>query len=180
MEDTGNPAKVELVLPDNPILTTMMEDFDFDNPPLDPAKIAHLLSREMIARQGLGLAAPQIGLPVRAFAMFTNPILVCFNPRIVDQSTKTIILEEGCLSYPGLYLKIERPEIIKARFTLANGEVHTEKFIGISARIFQHETDHLNGILYTSRVRAMALTVAKAKQRKLLKAQNDKTKSIIR
>ena len=144
-----------------------MEDFDFQNPPLDPAKIAHILARTMIEQKGLGLAAPQIGLPVRAFVMMSNPVLCCFNPKIVDRTSKMIILEEGCLTFPGLYLKIPRPEIIKVRFTLPNGETKTEKFIGMSARIFQHELDHLNGILYTNRVGPVALTLAKNKAKKL-------------
>ena len=144
-----------------------MEDFDFQNPPLDPAKIAHILARTMIEQKGLGLAAPQIGLPVRAFVMMSNPVLCCFNPKIVDRTSKMIILEEVCLTFRNLVLYIERPEIIKVRYTLPNGETVTQKLIGMSSRIFQHELDHLNGILFTSRVSSLKLDIAKRKAAKL-------------
>jgi peptide deformylase len=69
----------------------------------------------MLYNDGLGLSANQIGLPYRAFAIKAEKIIVCFNPRIVDYSEETIYLEEGCLSYPNLYIKVKRPKKIKIR-----------------------------------------------------------------
>lgn len=156
----------ELVDKNHPILRQKTERFDFSNPPYDPVELAHRLTQTMISKGGVGLAAPQIGLPYRAFALKSNPVLVCFNPIVVDASSEEVEMEEGCLSFPGLILKVKRPKIIKVRFTLPNGETRTEKFIGMTARIFLHELDHLNGILFTSKVGKVTLEMAKKKANK--------------
>lgn len=127
------------------------------------------LAQSMMKHGGVGLAANQIGLPYRAFAIAANPILVCFNPRIVNVSTEEIELEEGCLTFPGLILKIKRPGAIKVRYTYPNGETVTTQYNGITARIFQHELDHLNGVLFTERARPTTLALAKAKVAKKIK-----------
>jgi peptide deformylase len=114
---------------------------------MDPVELAQELVRIMIDSRGYGLAANQLGVPYRVFAMFTQPEnTVCFNPRIVDVGEETVDLEEGCLSYPGLLVKIKRPKNIKVRFAMPNGEVRTDKYTGITARCFLHELDHLNGL----------------------------------
>jgi len=101
---------------------------------------------------GIGLAANQVGVPYRVFAMRGSPEnFVCFNPRIVQPSAENIILEEGCLSFPGLLVKVKRPKHIRVRFQTPNGDTRTETFIGMTARIFQHELDHLDGRLYFNR-----------------------------
>lgn len=120
----------------------------------------------MLAHEGVGLAAPQIGLSYRVFVIKANPILCCYNPRIVDKSSDEVTLEEGCLSIPGLILKIKRPRDIKCRFTYPNGETNTHTFTGATARIFQHELDHLDGILFTERAGPVALALAKARMKK--------------
>jgi peptide deformylase len=76
---------------------------------------------------------------------------VCINPRIIDTSNETIVLEEVSLSFPKLIVKVKRPRHIRVRFHTPNGDVKTEKFTGMSARVFQHEMDHLDGILYFNR-----------------------------
>lgn len=136
---------LDLVKKDDPILKRKMEEFDFSNPPVDPAELAVNLAETMIANKGLGLAANQVGLPYRVFAMVGNPVLVCFNPRIVDTSSDIVLLEEGCLTFPGVFIKIKRPSMIRARFTMADGKTVTNKYIGMTARIFQHEMMHLDG-----------------------------------
>jgi peptide deformylase len=103
----------------------------------------------MYENNGLGLAANQVGTPYRIFAMRAAPEnFVCFNPKIVQQSEQTVTLEEGCLTYPGLIVKIKRPEFIRVRFQTPNGDTLTKQFIGMSARVFQHEIDHLDGIRF--------------------------------
>jgi peptide deformylase len=140
------------LIPENdPRLKQVCEEFDFQNPPMNPEQLAVDLAETMIENKGIGLAAPQVGIMYRVFALIGNPIQVCFNPRIVDQTSEEVSLEEGCLSYPGLYVKIKRPSIIKVRFTMANGQTVTEKFIGMTSRGFQHELDHLNGVLFFTR-----------------------------
>lgn len=143
---------MNLVKHDDPILTRVCEDFDFDNPPFDPVEFAKDMVKHMYAWNGIGLAANQVGVPYRVFAMRGSPEnFVCFNPRIVDCTSEEIALEEGCLTYPGLIVKIKRPKSIKVRFAMANGDVRTDTFTGMTARVFLHELDHLNGILYFNR-----------------------------
>jgi peptide deformylase len=145
----------------DPILRQATERFDFKNPPVDPVLLYQDLAQTMIEHNGIGLAAPQIGLPYRAFVMRAEDVIGVFNPIVVDISSETVILEEGCLSYPNLFVKIKRPKKIKARYTLPNGEVVTKIFDGITARCFQHELDHLNGVLHTSRANKIHLEQAK-------------------
>lgn len=115
------------------------------------------------------MAANQLGLPYRVFAIKSNPVIVAYNPRIVDASSKEVVLDEACLSYPGLALKVSRPETIKVRYTYPNGATETLIYSGMTARIFQHELDHLNGIMFTERVGPVALALAKSKLRKKVK-----------
>lgn len=130
----------------NRYLLEQCEPFDFANPLFDPIEFAQTLVKYMHEKNGLGLAANQVGVPYRIFAMRGHPEnFVCFNPKIVQESEQTVVLEEGCLSYPGLLVKIKRPEFIRVRFNTPNGETLTKQFIGMSARIFQHEYEHLEG-----------------------------------
>jgi peptide deformylase len=136
------------------VLHTATEKFDFQNPPMDPIELAKKLAEAVIEHNGLGLSANQLGLPYRAFVIKANPVVACFNPIIVDRGDEVVYLEEGCLSYPGLSIKVKRPKNIKVRFTQPNGEVVTRTYAGITARIFQHELDHLDGISHVDRATA--------------------------
>ena len=155
-----------LVPPSDPILLQELPEFDFENPPTDPIQFAKDLAETMMQNNGLGLAANQIGKTHRAFAMLANPIIVCYNPRIVDVSKEEIELEEGCLTFPGILLKIKRPRRIKVRYVEPNGNFVTREFHDLSARIFQHETDHLNGILFSAYVSDLKWVLAKNKAKK--------------
>ncbi len=137
-----------LVVKNRAQLTEPCLPFDFNAPPIDPIELAQALVHEMRDYDGLGLAANQLGFKWRVFAMRANPNLVCFNPKIVMPSEETITLEEGCLSFPGLYVKIKRPKHVRVRFQLPNGEMQTEMYTGMAARVFQHELDHLDGIIF--------------------------------
>ena len=140
---------MELVASNDPILTTPCKQFDFHNPPFDPVEFAKELVKFMYDSNGIGIAANQVGVPYRIFAMRAAPEnFVCFNPRIVQPSEMQIVLEEGCLTYPGLYVKVKRPQHVRVRFTTPNGDVLTRQFTGMSARIFQHELDHLDGKIF--------------------------------
>ena len=149
----------------NPILREVMPAFDFKNPVVDPGQLYTDLAETMRENDGMGLAANQIGVRVRAFVMRAEDIIGVFNPRIVETTTETVMLEEGCLSYPNLFVKIKRPKSIKVRFTTPDGETSTKTFTGITARVFLHEMDHLDGIAHTSRANPYHLEQA----RKLVK-----------
>ena len=138
-----------LVNANDPILTTRCNNFDFNNTPFDPIEFSKELVKFMYDSNGIGLAANQVGVPYRIFAMRGQPEnFVCFNPRIVQPSEMQVVLEEGCLTYPGLYVKIKRPQHIRVRFQTPNGDTLTKQFTGMTARIFQHELDHLDGIVF--------------------------------
>jgi peptide deformylase len=141
----------DLVDKDDEVLNSEVQEFDFEEPPIDPLELTYSLVHTMVTNKGLGLAANQLGLPYRVFAMQATPFIVCFNPRIVDMSVKQVLLDEGCLTFPNFYVKIKRPETIKVRYTEPNGEIQTRSFTGMSSRVFQHELDHLNGILFLER-----------------------------
>lgn len=132
----------------NDLLETKMDRFDFSNPSFDPIELAQTLTKVMLENNGVGLAANQLGLPYNVFVVKSSPIIAAFNPRIVDYIGDEIYLDEGCLSFKGLMVKIKRPEGIRLRFTMPNGETVTKEYHGLTARIIQHEIDHLNGILF--------------------------------
>lgn len=155
-----------LVPSNSPILKQKMEEFDFSNPPTDPVQLAHDLAETMLDNNGLGISANQMGLPYRVFAIKAEKIIVCFNPKIVDYSEETIYLEEGCLSYPDLYIKVKRPRTIKMRYTEPNGNTLTTVFSGLTARVALHEFDHMEGITYLQRANRFHVDQAK-KNKKL-------------
>ena len=161
----------KLVKSSHPLLTTELEPFDFKNSPVDPQELADHLIEVMDKHNGIGLSANQLGLPYRVFVMRTEPRLVCFNPVITFESEEQSVLEEGCLTYPSLYVKIKRSSWIRTKFYDVNGELQTQKFNGITARCFQHELDHLNGIVYLNRASKMNLNRAKRKLKLLKRRQ---------
>ncbi|MDR1697231.1 MAG: peptide deformylase, partial [Rickettsiales bacterium] len=108
---------------------------------------------------GVGLAAPQVGIPARFFVMkmietrgTDAPVSVIVNPEIISMSDKTCVLDEGCLSVQGpdgnIFADVTRPETIVAAWTDENGKKHKRELTGFCARIFQHEYDHLIGKLF--------------------------------
>jgi|SRR3972149_3555117 len=109
---------------------------------------------------GVGLAAPQIGKSVRAFAVKPKTeIKILINPKVISVSkdAKDLIdehtkLMEGCLSLPNLYGPLKRPDSIKVNYLDDKGEKRTSLFDGFEAQIIQHEIDHLNGVLFTDRL----------------------------
>jgi len=140
---------MELVKDNDPILTLPCKLFEFSNPPFDPFDFSRELVKFMYDNNGIGVSANQVGVPYRIFAMRAAPEnFVCFNPKIVQRSKQEVVLEETSLSYPGLIVKIKRPQHVRVRFTTPNGDTRTETFTGISARVFQQMTNNLEGILY--------------------------------
>lgn len=162
---------MKLVKSTHPALNTPPERFDFANPPMDPEQLAEDLKQAMIEFRGVGLSANQVGLPYQVFAA-GNPddpdnIVVAFNPRVVFESTQMIPIEEGCLSYPGLFLIVERPTIIRIRYANYTGSVDTYTYDGISARVIQHEMDHMRGDNFTTKVSQLKLQRARQHKIKL-------------
>ena len=123
------------------------------------AQLAEMM--DMVEEQkGVGLAAPQVGIPLRFFVMkevknHRDPGIPhkMINPKIVSKSEKTCIIEEGCLSVLGpddlpIYADVERSEAVTVKWTDEHGRGQEREFSGFPARIIQHEIDHLDGILF--------------------------------
>lgn len=160
----------DLVKDDNPVLHTPAEKFDFNNPQMDPVELFENLKATMIANRGVGLAAPQVGISLAVFVVGhpddPNNVFAVFNPKIVN-SEGIVDEEEGCLSYPGMYIKMKRPATIRARYTTQSNVTDTIKFGGFTARAFQHEYDHILGKVFTKEATGLQLERAKKQKKKL-------------
>ena len=110
----------------------------------------------MYESQGVGLAAPQVGLKKRILVVNEDGKpeneFALINPTIVERSGAPTTFEEGCLSFPGIYAEIERPERCKVEALDPNGEPIVREFEGFVSRIVQHEYDHLEGVLLVDRM----------------------------
>jgi peptide deformylase len=143
---------MELVKYPNDILTTPTQQFDFANPPQDPYELAKVMIEKMNDFKGIGLSANQVGIPYRVFVMRgLEHNFACFNPKLVFKSDEENLLEEGCLSFPGVNVKLKRSNTVRLRFQTPSGGIDTKTFDGLTARVVQHELDHLNGILFFNR-----------------------------
>lgn len=131
-------------------LTTATERYIFDDHSAEETgQLAKDIIESMYHYKGLGISANQLGLSWSVFAMRGDPEdYICFNPFIAMPSDEHIKLDEGCLSFPGLTFKITRPRHIRFRFADINGTVDTFQFANLTARIIQHEMDHLAGKIF--------------------------------
>ena len=143
--------KLELIPDTDSRLHTSVPDFDFANPDMDPKELVKKLSDFMDARQAVGLAANQVGLQYRVFVMKTHGFgrLAAFNPRIVTPSSLKKNFVEKCLTFGPMKRSIDRPASIGLHFTDLNGVERTRNLGGLAAVVVQHETDHLDGLLFT-------------------------------
>lgn len=104
--------------------------------------------KTMIENDGIGLAAPQVGSEIAMFVMYINGRPeICYKPRIANYSEAKDIKEEGCLSIPGVFVRVERPIEVEVEFYNHNAQPVQMTLKGLEARCFQHEYDHLRGVL---------------------------------
>ena len=177
--NTTTPTRVveEQILPlpilsdGHPKLAERMEEFDLSqvmNPEIQ--KFIKQLKLTMTTYGGLGLSANQCGIRFRMFVMGSDDFqMVCINPKIVETFGEPEKMREGCLSYPGLYLNVPRYKKIVVEHFDHLGEYNTTTLEGISAQVYQHELDHMNGVVYTNKVGPLALELAKKRQKKLIR-----------
>ena len=122
---------------------------------LDRSEISHILKENMIHYEGIGLSANQIGISERVFVMMLNieteETITCFNPRIIKRYEDDVWCEEGCLSFPDEIINIQRPNRIVVKYEDEDKKDHKIKLDGLAARVFLHEFDHLEGIVFTER-----------------------------
>lgn len=191
-----NTAVSKITLVPHPVLRTKAAPIDAVSPQvLTWLKDLTSTLRNTIDPPGVGLAAPQISQPWRAFvtqldqdAPTKNPIRLFINPKIIDQADKLILGAsarepdlEGCLSIPLLYGPLLRSEWVTVEWQTLDwqdqlAEHHTETFFDFSARVIQHELDHLNGVLFTDHIQQQQQPLYRAENDKLIEVTYDLVK----
>ena len=165
------PNDPRLLMQIAPFMDDTLEQFDFK----DRKDLAKVMYDNMAKYGGLGLAANQLGLPYRMFVMGGHPeiengkVRCVFNPLVNDFSEETVLLKEGCLSFPFLFLPIKRPKWVSVKYTDENGEEVEETLHGMPARIFQHENEHMNGYVFIDLVSKLKLERAEKAKQKMIK-----------
>ena len=137
---------MELIPDNDPRLTEPSTPINPRQPGIDLPQILEDMISLMVEKQGVGLAAPQVGINRRFFVLrVEGRIYTCINPKVIKASSVLQTVKEGCLSFPGLEVPVQRPTVIKVEYQEASGLKRTKTFKGILARAFLHELDHLNG-----------------------------------
>ncbi len=139
-------------------------------------KKAEEMVRALDKYNGIGLAGPQVGLSEKIIVIRLNPEdepIFIFNLRLIDYSEEKNVIEEGCLSLPGIYEKVVRPEKVHVKYQDASGEWHDKELEGIMARVFQHEGDHLYGVLFIDHISAVKKRLLKKKLDNIRKGNID-------
>lgn len=143
-------------------------------------KINEVLFDTLKKNEGIGLAAPQVNLSKRVFVIDTTPMAddeiniekftgIFFNPEIIDFSTDFSVYKEGCLSIPEIHEDVDRPVSILVRYSDSLFNTIEEELNGIKARIFQHEYDHLEGMLFIDRINSIRRKIISPKLNKIRK-----------
>jgi peptide deformylase len=172
--------KLNLVEPTDEAMTKAPDPYDFETEGESAPGVASVLFNRMTQLGGVGLSANQVGLNMRLFVMGLGETKIAvFNPIIIKYSKTEELFNEGCLSYPGIMLSINRPTKITATYQDETGKFIEQEFNGLTARIFQHEYDHMNGTDFTHRVSKFKLDFAKKKfenkRKKIIKKYAVKT-----
>ena len=160
-----------------PVLRKEAEDITVDYPELKQL-IENMFETNERA-DGVGLAAPQIGLPIRVVIVDLRPLAedmpeyadfkrAYINGYIVEEEGETILMDEGCLSLPGIHEKVPRAERVRVQYVDENFVEHDEWVDGFLARVLQHEFDHLEGKVFTDRISPLRRQMNKGKFNALL------------
>jgi peptide deformylase len=163
----------------DPVLRKMGKDITNEYPKLDA--LLENMFETMYEARGIGLAAPQIGVPIRIFIVDATPFeededlteeertflstfkQVFINAKIIEETGDEWAFNEGCLSIPDIREDVFRNDTIKIEYLDENFEKHTKEFDGIVARIIQHEYDHIEGVLFTDKLSALKKRLLKGK-----------------
>ena len=154
----------------NPIMKVRLSGCSSD---LNRDEIEQKLIDSMEHYQGIGLSANQIGIMERVFVMYSDvkkrETIICFNPEITKYSDTKIMMDEGCLTYPGLWLKVKRSDTIEVQYEDKTGEIQHQSMLGLECRIFLHEYDHMEGTDFTQKVSKFKLKRALRRRSKMQK-----------
>ena len=153
---------MNIVYHPNKHLETVSTSFDFKKDSIDEYqdldKFENDMIRLMIKQNGIGLAANQIGITKRFFAIGSdtfdniNKPVIMWNPEIENESEEKTLDIEGCLSFPNIFVQVLRPKIIDVKWQNKNGDIMRTTLDNMASKCFQHELDHLNGITFNKRV----------------------------
>ncbi|GMJ08820.1 peptide deformylase 1B [Hibiscus trionum] len=178
-EDLRFESPLKIVVYPDPILRKRNKRIDtFDE---NLKKLVDEMFDVMYKTDGIGLSAPQVGMNVQL--MVFNPVgergegqeIVLINPRVTKYSKKTVLFNEGCLSFPRIYADVERPESVKIDAQDITGSRFTVDLSELPARVFQHEFDHLQGILFFDRMTDEVLDSIRGQLEALENKYEDKT-----
>ena len=160
-----------------PFTDDMLKEHDFK----DRKELTNTMFDTMFKYGGLGLSANQVGLPFNMFVFGGHPQLeqgkkvAVFNPVIIHKSEEEVLMKEGCLTFPFLFLQLKRPRKIVAKFEDESGALQEAHLDGMMSRIFQHEYDHMLGRLFTEKASKMKLDLAYERaQKEINKVQKRK------
>ena len=163
----------------DPVLRKLGKSIDKEYPALE--SLLENMFETMYGAKGIGLAAPQIGLPIRIFIVDATPFKddeeleleernflstfkqVFINAQIIDETGDEWVFNEGCLSIPDVREDVFRNETVKIEYLDEKFEKYTKEFSGIAARIIQHEYDHIQGILFTDKLSSLKKRLIKGK-----------------
>ena len=154
-----------------PFVDDMLKDEDIK----DRQELSDAMFESMSKYGGIGLSANQVGLPFNMFVIGGHPSIekglkmTCFNPMIVSASDETVRMKEGCLTFPFIFLDIERPRKVVVKYTDNKGDLQEAHLDGMMSRIFQHEYEHMLGRNFTEKVSKFKLKRAMEKRDKMLK-----------
>lgn len=166
----------------DPVLKKKAEDIPQDFPNLKD--LVDDMFSTMYHAHGVGLAAPQIGKSIRLFVIDSEPMMddedkgkgvkrAFINPQIISESGEEWAFEEGCLSIPGVRQDVWRKPTIVIHYFDENGTEHTDTFDGMTARVIQHEYDHIEGTLFTDHLSSLKKRIIKGKLTKISKGDVD-------
>ena len=160
---------MKLLFHPDEFLSKQVKAVDLENPGFDPVELKKEMTELMLASNGIGLSANQVGLDAQVFVMgdSVENSTICINPTVLQYTEETVDDVEGCLSFPNIFVKIKRPKEILAEWYDENLEKQTVKIEGYSAKCYLHEMDHLLGITFKDRASKLKWNMATKKAKKL-------------
>ena len=182
--------ELKLIPPTDPRVQTAIAPFQEDMLKEEGFKDRKELSDKMFEAMkkygGIGLSANQVGLPFNMFVMgghlqIENGLkMTCFNPMIITSSEEQVMMQEGCLTFPFVFLQIKRPRKVVVKYEDENGDLKEGHLDGMMSRVFQHEYDHMLGRTFTEHVSKFKLDRAYKKAEKMIDTlKKDKDARII-
>jgi peptide deformylase len=177
--------ELKLIPPSDPRVQSAIAPFNDDmlkeeNQPKDLVfkdrkELSEAMFDAMKKYGGIGLSANQVGLPFNMFVLGDHPDLekglkmTCFNPMIISASADQVMMKEGCLTFPFVFLNIRRPRKVVVKYEDENGDLKEGSLDGMISRVFQHEYDHMLGKTFVDGVSKMKLDMAYKKAEKQMK-----------